>query len=121
MVHGVDNLLGLFHRAAGLKVDPGLVSLAKTDGAFRGVRTLEAGQETAMTHLLVAVAVAIHLIESIGDHVHFLVDIPHLWIGEEPRIENGRGPIDTSCARSSQDYGAWWLVRSAGRWRCESR
>ena len=124
MVDGIDGFLGLFHRPAGLPVDPRLVRLAHADAALRRMRPLEAGEQTAMTHILVALAVAIHLVESIGHEARLIVSIADLRVWEESRIENGRGQTAIGCRWSSDDDGARCLGLKAGgsvrrrhRWR----
>src|ERR1700742_3255471 len=67
VVDDVRRLLRRFNRTAFLPVEPGLQRLFLADRALGGVAALVAREEAAMSHVLVAVAVAIHVIEAVGD------------------------------------------------------
>ena len=67
MERHVRRVLRRVHRLAILPIAIRLIRLAQTDAALLGVFGLKASQQTDVPFLLVALAVAIHLRQPVGD------------------------------------------------------
>lgn len=63
----IRRVLRCVHGLAVLPIPIRLIRFAQTDPALLGVIGLEAGQQTDVAFLLVALAVAVHLRQPIGD------------------------------------------------------
>ncbi|MEA2345127.1 MAG: hypothetical protein QOF63_3296 [Thermoanaerobaculia bacterium] len=82
MERNVRGMLRCLDRLAILPIVIRLIRLAQTDPALFGVIGLEAGEQADVPFLLMALAVAIHLRQPIGDLRRLGIDLRGGGIGE---------------------------------------
>lgn len=90
MERHIGGVLGRVHRLAVLPVAIRLVRLAETDPALLGMIRLKAGQQADVPFLLVALAVAVHLRQPVGDLRGLGINVRGGRIGQLRGGEHGR-------------------------------